>query len=92
MSGVNSMSVGHLSAAKKLAVTPRFMRLNNITSYLSFSKSYINALIKAGKFPAGINIGSNLRNSGKVIVWEKKVIDEWADEIIYSEVGGYDKS
>jgi predicted DNA-binding transcriptional regulator AlpA len=76
------MPVRHLSAAKKNTASPRFMRINNLTSYLAFSKSYINALIKAGKFPAGVNIGSNLRNSGKVVVWEKQVIDQWADKYI----------
>lgn len=69
-----------MPATKKNAVSPRFMRISNLTSYLSFSKSYINALIKAGKFPAGVNIGSNLRNSGKVVVWEKRAVDQWADK------------
>jgi predicted DNA-binding transcriptional regulator AlpA len=46
---------------------------------MSVSKSYVNRLVKDGKFPAGINIGSNLRNSGKLIVWEKCVIDQWLD-------------
>jgi predicted DNA-binding transcriptional regulator AlpA len=74
------MPVRHLSATKKNAASPRFMRINNLTSYLAFSKSYINTLIKAGKFPAGVNIGSNLRNSGKVVVWEKQTVDQWADK------------
>ena len=73
------MPVRHLSATKKNVASPRFMRINNLTSYLAFSKSYINTLIKAGKFPAGVNIGSNLQNSGKVVVWEKRDIDQWAD-------------
>lgn len=76
------MPVRHLSATKKNVALPRFMRINNLTSYLAFSKSYINTLIKAGKFPAGVNIGSNLQNSGKVVVWERRVIDQWADKYI----------
>jgi len=76
------MPIRHLSDAKKNTASPRFMRINNLTSYLAFSKSYINTLIKAGKFPVGVNIGSNLKNSGKVVVWEKRIIDQWADKYI----------
>jgi predicted DNA-binding transcriptional regulator AlpA len=75
------MSIKYINAAIKHAAPQekRCMRLNDIVSYMSVSKSYVNRLVKDGKFPAGINIGSNLRNSGKLIVWEKCVIDQWLD-------------
>jgi predicted DNA-binding transcriptional regulator AlpA len=44
------------------------------------SKSYITRLVKDGKFPAGINIGANLSNSGKLVVWEKVAVDQWLDK------------
>lgn len=58
----------------------RCMRLNDLVSYTSMSKSFITRLVKDGKFPAGINIGANLRNSGKLVVWEKLTVDLWLDK------------
>lgn len=74
------MPIKHMNAAKCAAQGKRCMRLNDVVSYLSVSKSYVNRLIKLGKFPAGINIGANLSNSGNLVVWEKVTVDQWLDE------------
>ena len=74
------MSTKYMNVAKYAAQGKRCMRLNDVVSYLSVSKSYVNRLIKLGKFPAGINIGANLINSGKLVVWEKATVDQWLDE------------
>tara|TARA_B110000967_G_C18340270_1_gene296297 strand:- start:42 stop:287 length:246 start_codon:yes stop_codon:yes gene_type:complete len=76
------MSIKYKNAAKKYAALQdkRCMRLKDVASYISMSKSYITRLVKDGKFPAGINIGANLSNSGKLVVWEKAAVDQWLDE------------
>jgi predicted DNA-binding transcriptional regulator AlpA len=76
------MSIKYKNAAIKYAAPQdkRCMRLNDLVSYTSMSKSYITRLVKDGKFPAGINIGANLSNSGKLVVWEKVAVDQWLDK------------
>lgn len=74
------MPIKHMNAVNYAAQGKRCMRLNDVVSYLSVSKSYVNRLIKLGKFPAGINIGANLSNSGNLVVWEKVTVDQWLDE------------
>ncbi|MBT5236203.1 MAG: AlpA family phage regulatory protein [Candidatus Marinimicrobia bacterium] len=74
------MSIKYRNVAKYAAQGKRCMRLNDVASYLSVSKSYVNRLIKLGKFPVGINIGANLSSSGRLVVWEKVTVDQWLDQ------------
>ena len=74
------MSTKYRNAAKCAVQGKRCMRLNDVVSYLSVSKSYVNRLIKLGKFPVRTNIGANLSNSGKLVVWEKVAVDQWIDK------------
>ncbi|MFC3095667.1 helix-turn-helix transcriptional regulator [Alteromonas sediminis] len=55
------------------AITPRWLRMKQLSDYTGFSPAYLYKLISLGKFPASKKIDP------KISVWERTVVDEWMD-------------
>ena len=53
---------------------PRTMRMKQLVSYTSFSRSHIYQKIEEGEFPPGHMISPGIR------AWEKSEIDNWLDK------------
>ena len=54
----------------------RFIRLPDVKMLTGLSRSTIYRKISEKEFPRQINVGSNS------VVWIKKEIDEWCDQVI----------
>lgn len=44
------------------------------------SRSHINALIRAGRFPAPVRLGGK-GGRGRAALWPQSVIEEWLDSV-----------